>query len=62
MSDRVQDLLVSGRLKFHRPSQREVTDLFSIAERGLMDAAAQGLPADGQFAAAYGRTSALAGC
>jgi hypothetical protein len=57
--DRLEDLLVSGRLKAHRPTEREISDIFSVADRGLQDAGAEGLSTDGRFAAAYGAALAL---
>lgn len=56
----LDDLLVQGRLKRHRPSAAETRDLLAIADRHLTDAALTELSDDGRFAAAYGAVLALA--
>jgi len=57
---RLDDLLVTGRLKRHRPSPAETGDLLALAARQLADASAAGLSPDGCFAAAYSSALTLA--
>lgn len=56
---KIADLLASGRLKKHRPSRKEVSDLLAIADRRLRDAAVAELSSDGRFASAYGASLSL---
>ena len=56
----LDDLLVNGRLKRHRPSAAETRDLLAVADRHLRDASLSELSDDGRFTAAYGAVLALA--
>ena len=46
-------LLKSGKLKRHKTTSRELSDLFEVIQRDLKDASLKELSADRRFAAAY---------
>lgn len=56
----LQAWLAEGRLRRHRTSTAEVSDLLRVADRDLADAAIPQLSADRRFATAYGAALALA--
>lgn len=49
----LRDWLDEGRLKAHKPSRKEIEQLFAVFERDMMDARAGELSADRRFATAY---------
>lgn len=54
------DLLVSGRVKPHRTSSKEIKDLGEVVARDLKDARIADLSADRRFATAYNAVLQLA--
>jgi hypothetical protein len=57
---RLQRWVESGALRRHRPSQREIADLFAVVDRDLRDAAVRAVSLDRRFATAYSAVLALA--
>jgi len=49
----LRDLVADGRIRPHRTSAREVTDLLRVADRDLADAEIPQLSSDRRFATAY---------
>lgn len=49
----LQDWLNEGRVKAHKTSKKEISQLLAIAERDLADAQVKTLSADRRFATAY---------
>ncbi len=49
----LEDWLNEGRLKTHKTSRQEITDLLRAADRDLADSQVQGLSSDRRFATAY---------
>lgn len=49
----MQDWLNEGRVKAHKTSKKEISQLLAIAERDLADAQVKTLSADRRFATAY---------
>lgn len=56
----LQDWLNEGRLKTHTTSQKEITQLFAVFERDMVDAQAENLSADRRFTTAYNAALMLA--
>ena len=56
----LNELLNDGKLKPHRTSAREISDLLKVAERDLADAGVSGLSTDRRFAIAYSAILQLA--
>jgi len=49
----LNSLLKSGKLRRHKTSSREISDLFEVVRRDLKDASIEELSADRRFATAY---------
>ena len=49
----LNSLLKAGKLKRHKTSAREISDLFEVVQRDLKDASIKELSADRRFATAY---------
>jgi hypothetical protein len=56
----LNDLQRQGRLRPHRTSRREISDLLRLTERELLDAGVPGVSADRRFMIAYEAAVALA--
>lgn len=56
----MSELQALGKLRPHKTSRREVSDLLRLAERNLSDAQVEGVSADGRFRFAYEAAIALA--
>jgi len=56
----LEDLYKEDRLKKHKTSAREISDLLRIVDRDLKDAELRGLSADRRFATAYNAALELA--
>ena len=56
----LQTLLGEGKLRPHRTSAAEISDLLKVVDRDLADAAVGGISADRRFAIAYNAALALA--
>src|ERR1017187_608361 len=55
-----QTLLANGRIKRHRTSLQEISDLRAVVERDLKDARVEMISADRRFATAYNAVLQLA--
>ncbi|MFH1228524.1 MAG: hypothetical protein V1701_11570 [Planctomycetota bacterium] len=56
----LKELLSEGKLRPHRTSAKEISDLLKVSERDLADAAVKGLSTDRSFTIAYGAILQLA--
>ena len=56
----LKQLQQEGKIRLHRASKKEIVGLFSLIERDMRDAAAEGISLDRKFATAYNAALGLA--